>query len=141
TLATGEASPVLSDRFAALRTCLDAAISIMRPGVKASAVQAPMQATLKAYGLTGSFPHGHGVGLEVRDYPIIVPDNGLRIRDDCIDVPSDLTLEADMVINLEAPLFMPGVGSLHIEQSFVITSNGCRPLVSQDRGRIVTSDE
>lgn len=141
TLATGEASPVLSDRFAALRTCLDAAISIMRPGVKASAVQAPMQATLKAYGLTGSFPHGHGVGLEVRDYPIIVPDNGLRIRDDCIDVPSDLTLEADMVINLEAPLFMPGVGSLHIEQSFVITPNGCRPLVSQDRGRIVTSDE
>ena len=38
-----------------------------------------------------------------------------------------------MVINLEASIFMPGVSSLHIEQSFVVTPAGSRPLVPQDR--------
>jgi Xaa-Pro aminopeptidase len=42
-------------------------------------------------------------------------------------------LEADMVINLEAAIFMPGLGSLHIEKSFVLTKDGNRPLVHQER--------
>jgi len=48
-------------------------------------------------------------------------------------VPSDLPLEVDMVINLEVPIFMPGIGSVHTEQSFVVTRNGSRPLVPQAR--------
>ena len=137
TLAMGEPSPVLLDKHAALRACVEAGVERMRPGVKASGIQAAMWETLNAYGITASFPHGHGLGLEVRDYPIIVADNGLRIRDDCVDVPSDLPLEADMVINLEAMTCMPGVASPHIEASFVVTTNGSRPLVPQDRTRPV----
>jgi Xaa-Pro aminopeptidase len=57
----------------------------------------------------------------------------MRIKDDCVDVSADLTLEVDMVLNLETPIFMPGVGSLHVEQTFVVTSGGSRPLVPQDR--------
>jgi len=88
---------------------------------------------MERFGLKDMFPHGHGLGLEVRGYPIIVPDNGLAIKDDGLDVPSDLPLEENMVINLEAPLFMPGVGSLHIEESYVVTSNGYRELIPQAR--------
>lgn len=40
-----------------------------------------MWRTLHKLGFTASYPHGHGVDLEVRDYPTIVPDNGLRIQD------------------------------------------------------------
>lgn len=133
TLAMRLLSPEMQRRFDALRGCMDAAIGRIMPGVKASEVQAPMQEVTAAQGLNNMFPHGHGVGLEVRDYPIIVPDNGRHIRDGCVDVPSDLPLEEDMVINLEAPLFMPGTGSLHIEQSFVVTLDGSRPLVPQER--------
>ncbi len=139
TLAMRELSPELSERHAALRACMDAGGEALRPGVKASVVAAAMVQTLHDRGITASFPHGHGVGLEVRDYPIVVPDNGLRIKDDCVDLPSDLTLEVDMVLNLEAPLFMPGVGSLHIEQSYVVTPQGNRPLVAQQRQRPVVT--
>ena len=90
---------------------------------------------LRSNGIEVSFPHGHGLGVELRDYPILVADNGLRITDDCVDVPSDLPLEEGMVINLEAGVFMPGIASLHIEQSFVVTSDGSRLLVPQDRSR------
>ena len=88
---------------------------------------------LTDHDITASNPHGHGVGLEVRDYPIIVADNGLHIKDDCIDIPSDLLLEADMVINLEAPIFMPGVASLHLEETLIVTDSGCQPLTRQSR--------
>ena len=133
TLAMREPSASILERHAALRACTRAGVEVMQPGVKTSEVQAAMWQTLNANGVTASFPHGHGLGLEVRDYPIIVADNGQRIRDDCVDVPSDLPLEADMVINLEAMISIPGVGTLHIEQSFVVTADGCRPLVPQYR--------
>jgi len=35
-------------------------------------------------------PYGHGLGLEIREYPILVANNGLRITDDCVDVRSEL---------------------------------------------------
>jgi Xaa-Pro aminopeptidase len=135
TLALQPLPAALENRFAALRACMDAGKKLIRAGVKASAVQAAMQQTLKERGITESFPHGHGVGLEIRDYPILVPDNRLHIRDDCVDEPADLPLEANMVINLEAPVFMPGVGSLHIEESYVVTAAGCRSLVAQARSQ------
>ena len=84
-------------------------------------------------GITASFPHGHGLGLEIRDYPILVPKNGLRIRDDFLDVSSDLPIEEGMVINLEACVFMPTVGAIHMERSYIVTAKGNRPLIEQDR--------
>jgi Xaa-Pro aminopeptidase len=112
---------------------MDAGIDVLRPGVRASAVQKAMWQTLRAHGPVVSYPHGHSFGLDVRDYPILAPETGLHIRDECIDVPSDLPLEPDMVVNLEAPIFMPGVGSVHLEESYVITTGGARPLVAQQR--------
>jgi Xaa-Pro dipeptidase len=133
TLAMAPLSKELHWRYQALRSCMDDSAALIQPGMKASAVRAPMQAAIERFGLKDMYPHGHGLGLEVRGYPIIVPDNGLFIKDDCLDVPSDLPLEENMVINLEAPLFMPGVGSLHIEESYVVTSNGYRELIPQAR--------
>jgi len=136
TLAQRALPPALEKRYAALQASMDAGKKLLRPDVKASAVQAAMQQALKEHEITESFPHGHGVGLEVRDYPIIVPDSGLRIRDGCVDVPADLPLEANMVVNLEAPLFLAGVGSLHIEETYLITANGYQPLVAQERSGV-----
>lgn len=135
TLAMIEPSSQLLEKHAALRDCVEAGAEAVRPGAKSSDVHAAMQSTLMDHGIVASFPHGHGLGLEVRDYPILVADNGLRIRDDCVDVPSDLPLETDMVINLEAMIFIPGVASPHTEQTIVVTANGSRPLVRQDRAQ------
>ena len=61
-------------------------------------MQRAMQQALADRGITRSFPHGHGLGLEVRDYPILYPDAGDVIRDDCIELAADLALEPDMVV-------------------------------------------
>lgn len=140
TLTMREPSETLIARHRALRECVDAGVEEMTPGAKASVAQTAMWKTLNSHGITASAPHGHGLGLEVRDYPIIVADNGGRIQDECVDIPSDLLLETNMVLNLEAMISMPGVGSLHIEQSFLVTPDGSRPLVPQDRRRPVLPD-
>jgi len=133
TLAMAELPPPLKTRYDALQHCVAAGIETMRPGQKSSAVRDAMWSALSGQGVTASFPHGHGLGLEIRDYPILVADNGLRIRDDCVDVPSDVPLEENMVINLESAIFMPGVASLHLETSLVVTAAGSRPLAPHDR--------
>ena len=136
TFAMRPLSDDMQERFDVLRASMDAGLAAIRPGVKASAVQAAMQDVVDGAGLA-MYPHGHGVGMEVRDYPVLAPDNGLRISDDCVDVPSDLPIEEDMVLNVEAPLSLAGVGSLHLEQSVVVTESGSRPLTDQQRDRPV----
>lgn len=133
TLAMHAPAPEMRNRHAALRACIETGVDALRPGAKASATQHLMRQSLTNSGIAGSYPHGHGLGLEIREYPILVSNNDLRIRDDCIDVSSDLPLEAGMVINLESALFLTGVASLHTEQSFVVTDEGSQPLVRQDR--------
>ena len=137
TLAMREPEGHLEARHAALRACMAAGAEALRPGAKASAAQTAMLRTLNDNGITVTFPHGHGVGLEVRDYPILVADNGLRIKDGCVDVASNLPLEADMVLNLEAMVSLADIASLHIEKSFVVMPDGSRPLVPQDRSQPV----
>ena len=122
-------------RYEALQACLEAGSRAMRPGVRASAVPEAMWDVLRDCDIATSFPHGHGVGLEVRDYPILVADTGLRIRDDCIDEPADLPLENDMVLNLEAMVFVLGIASVHIEKSYVVGPAGGRSLTLQDRSQ------
>jgi len=133
TLAMGNISEPLMRRFEAVRESVSAGAGQVRPGIKCSKVREAMWDRLESLGYTASHPHGHGVGLEVRDYPTIVPDNGMRISDECIDIASDVPIEENMVFNLESSMFLPGVGSLQMERSFVVTENGCRDLVHQER--------
>ena len=107
----------------------------MRPGARSSSVANAMHASLAEKGIT-EFPHGHGMGLEIRDYPIIVPDNGLRIKDDCIDLPSDIPLEENMVVNLEVGILQSGHGSTQYEQTILVTATGCEQLIPHDRSAV-----
>ena len=121
------------DKHRALCDGVKAGMRAARPGVRASAVHAAMTQALAEHEGAVTSPIGHSLGLEVREYPMIVPENGLRIRDDCIDESSDLPLEEGMVFNLESAQFMPTAGALQIEQTFVVTGEGSRLLVDQDR--------
>ena len=133
TLSIGEPDPLALEQHAAVRDAIAAGAAAIRPGVRGSRVQDEMRRALADRGITRSFPHGHGLGLEVRDYPILVPDAGNVISDDCVELGADLALEENMVLNLEAPVLTLGVRSVHCEQTFVVTADGCRPLVEQDR--------
>ena len=133
TLATGELDGAALDEHAAVRDAVATGAAALRPGVRGSAVQAEMRGLLAGRGITACFPHGHGLGIEIRDYPVLVADTGAVIRDDCVEVGADLALEPDMVVNLEVCVLTPGARSVTCERTFVVTGDGSRPLVEQDR--------
>ena len=124
----------VSERFAALGACVGAGARRLAAGARASEAHSAMIDTLEAAGVENAFsPSGHGIGLDVRDYPIVMADNGLRIRDDCIDEPSDLPLEENMVVALEVSQYEPRVGSFNHERVFVVTEQGGRELIGYER--------
>jgi Xaa-Pro aminopeptidase len=133
TIAVGDPGAEALAEQAAVRDAVAAGAAAMRPGVRGSAVPAAMRELLGERGITACFPHGHGLGIEVRDYPVLMPDAGDVIRDECVEVGADLPLEPDMVVNLEVCVLTPGARSVQCEQTFVVTADGARALVAQDR--------
>ena len=123
-------------RFQVLADAVAAGAERLRPGTATSNVWQAMRAEIDGTDLVSS-PQGHGIGLEAREYPLIGPSGKSRIRDDCIDLPGELELEARMVVNLEAATFLPGIASLHVERSFVVGSQGTEPLLAEPLDRLL----
>lgn len=62
---------------------------------------------------------GHGVGLELDEYPILAKG-------------FDLELTPGMVIAVEPKAYIKGLGPVGVENTFVITGDGCRKLCPVD---------
>ena len=140
TFSMGQPSEQIEDRFSALGTCISEGASQLKPGIKGSNVQRAMMDALESCDVSGTFqPHGHGIGLDVRDYPIVVPVNGLNIRDDCVNESSDLSMEEGMVISLEVSQYLPGAASLNNERVFVVAPAGGKELIPYQREHPIES--
>ncbi|MBW5449398.1 M24 family metallopeptidase [Cohnella sp. CFH 77786] len=115
----------------ALRAAYDASVSILRraeaelrPGVAPEilyeisltmAAEAGLADHFMGYGRDQVKFLGHGIGLEIDEWPVLA--RGFREP-----------LEAGMVIAVEPKFTFPGLGVVGIENTYLITENGCRPL-------------
>lgn len=116
----GRASERQRDVLKVLLEAHHAAAAAARPGARVSAVQAAANKILTAaWGDQDWWGIGHGVGLEVHEWPFIGYD---RIVDD--GAYGDRVLEEHMVISLEPTMALPDTGDLQIEDQFVVTGNG-----------------
>jgi len=128
----GEALP--PEAMEAHRRCVevqDEAASLLRPGATPSEVYRRVIENLEP-GFLENFMGfgnrrvqflGHGIGLEVDEMPVIASG---------FDEP----LEEGMTIALEPKKGIEGVGMVGIENTFVVTPGGGRPITGRDRGLI-----
>jgi Xaa-Pro aminopeptidase len=118
----GEPSEKLARYYDAILAGEQAAIDVMRPGVPAKDVfAAAVEATREA-----GIPHyrrhhvGHGIGLDTYDAPML---------NDTTETP----LEPGMVFEVETPYYELGFAGLQVEDTVVITEDGCRVLTRSTR--------
>jgi Xaa-Pro dipeptidase len=111
----------VGDEFtSALKAVIDAveaAIDIIKPGVRIGDIDSAARKVLERNGLAKYFIHslGHGVGVEVHEYPRVSMDN------------NDKLLEG-MVITVEPGVYIPGKFGIRVEELVLVTSKGARLL-------------
>jgi len=116
----GKASDRQRDVLKVLLEAHETAAEAARPGVRTSEVNEAASSVMeKAWDTEGVWGIGHGVGLEVHEWPFI---GYQHIKDD--RAYRDTLLEENMVISMEPTAFFPDTGDFQIEDQFVVTENG-----------------
>lgn len=98
----------------------------IKPGLTGAQADALARDAIAAAGWGDRFGHslGHGVGLEIHEKP-------------SLSVRSDTVLRPGMVVTIEPGVYFPGKGGVRIEDTVVITSDGCRTLTTAPREMII----
>ncbi len=121
TLITGSLEGKLKDAYNAVIEASRKAISIIKPGVKASDVDAAARGVINEYGFAWGFIHslGHGVGVEVHEKPAISPSS------------NDVLREGN-VITIEPGIYIKDVGGVRIENMVLVTESGAEVLTRDE---------
>jgi Xaa-Pro aminopeptidase len=113
----GEPGRKVKQLYRAVREAQEAGVAAVRPGVTAGAVDAAARRVLRAHGCQKAFLHstGHGLGLEIHEPPRL----GRRERTRLVE---------GMTLTVEPGVYIEGFGGIRIEDTVVVTSNGCQVL-------------
>lgn len=119
TLALGNIDRKLRQIFDIVLEAHDLALAAIRPGLPICNLDAVARNFIASNGYGECFGHGlgHGVGLEVHEYPIVSSRN-------------EQSLLAGMVITVEPGIYIPEIGGVRIEDAIVVTETGFDALTS-----------
>lgn len=103
-----------------------AALAAVREGVGTWQVDRAARQVLKTAGLGKQFVHstGHGLGLEIHEAPRIGRKDRTR-------------LQTGMVITIEPGAYVEGLGGIRIEDTVLVTKNGCEVLTPTSKELMV----
>ncbi|MGG4393256.1 Xaa-Pro peptidase family protein [Paenibacillus thiaminolyticus] len=109
----GEPSPSERDMFSHMMNARNAALAVLKAGVRASEVDMAARSYLEGHGLLGKLLHrtGHGIGLSNHEAPFVA-------------VGSDDVLLENMVISIEPGIYVDSVGGFRHSDTVLITKDG-----------------
>ncbi|WP_138494164.1 M24 family metallopeptidase [Paenibacillus pinistramenti] len=113
TFAVGHLSDELTRVYNTVLAANEAAIAAIKPGVTFGSIDQAARAVISDAGYGPYFLHrlGHGLGIDVHEYPSVHGDN------------QDL-LQAGNVFTVEPGIYLPGKGGVRIEDDVLVTEQG-----------------
>lgn len=126
TVAVGSATDEMKRVYDIVLTAHKKALSAVKPGVRCSDIDKIARDYIYENGFEGSFGHatGHGVGLDIHEYPTV-------------STRCDTVLKEGMVITIEPGIYLKGKFGVRIEDTVVVTENGCRSFASIPKELII----
>lgn len=108
-----------------LRAQLDSIASI-KAGVTGKAADEAARSVIRDAGYGDYFGHGtgHGVGVEIHEYPSVSPAN-------------EKALENGNIVTVEPGIYLPGEFGVRIEDMVLVTEDGCRNLTECPKELII----
>lgn len=126
TLFFGDVPNVITEIHAIVEQAQKAALDLCKPGVSIGALDEAARNVIAVNGYGEYFTHslGHGIGLEVHEWPIL--RNAPPYQ--------NILLEPGMAITIEPGIYLPSVGGVRIEDTVVITPHGHENLTKRSTG-------
>ncbi len=126
TFFTTPPSHELREIYQVVREAHDQAIEAVRPGIAASAIDGVARGWIENAGYGKHFTHGtgHGVGLEIHEFPFISSKDKTILR-------------SGMVFTIEPGIYLNGKAGIRIEDMVLVTDTGCRLLTKRSKSLTV----
>lgn len=117
TVAIGDVDDTCARMLEVVTSANAAGVAAVRAGVAACEVDAAARAVIAEAGWADAYTHGtgHGVGLDIHEAP--------RVAGTSTD-----TLSPGDVVTVEPGVYLPAHGGVRMEDSVVVTPEGCRVL-------------
>jgi Xaa-Pro aminopeptidase len=115
----GAPAPELAQVFEVVAEAQAAGVAAVAPGVVTGAIDKVCRDRIGESGWGDAFEHGtgHGVGLDIHEAP-------------AVGQGSTAILTAGVVVTVEPGIYLAGLGGVRIEDTVVVTDQGCRPLTT-----------
>ena len=125
TIVVGSPNEKQKDIYQAVLEAQMKGVEIARPGMTAKELDTVVRNIITEYGYGDYFIHstGHGVGLEIHEWPRVSQFD-------------ETVLKPGMVITIEPGVYIPKFGGVRIEDTVVITENGAKRLTRTERDLI-----
>lgn len=119
TVCVGDPNPEMQRVVDVVRTSQAAGVAAVGAGVACSEVDRACRDVIVDAGWGERFVHGtgHGVGLDIHEAPAVA-------------ATSSDTLQDGHVVTVEPGVYLPGVGGARIEDTVVVTADGCWPVTT-----------
>lgn len=125
----GKPKPKVKEIYEVVHQAQLKALSRCKPGATTGELDHVARAYIEKAGFGKYFTHGlgHGVGREIHEAPRLSNKPPFN----------EIKLKKGMVVTIEPGVYLPGIGGVRIEDTVVITSQGCENLSRPTKEMVV----